>query len=98
MDFDRLNTPLLMAFGDEDGSVDWHQGIEAYNFARRLGKEFVLLVYRGENHSNRQRPNQVDYFHRQLEWFDHYLKGNPAPEWITKGVSWIQQENRRAGG
>lgn len=98
MDFDKLNTPLLMAFGDEDGSVDWHQGIEAYNFARRLGKEFVLLVYRGENHSNRQRPNQVDYFHRQLEWFDHYLKGNPAAEWITKGVSWIQQENRRAGG
>jgi dipeptidyl aminopeptidase/acylaminoacyl peptidase len=98
MDFDHLDTPLLMAFGDEDGSVDWHQGIEAYNFARRLGKEFVLLVYRGENHSNRQRVNQVDYFHRQLEWFNHYLKGEPGPDWITRGVSWIDQENRRAGG
>jgi dipeptidyl aminopeptidase/acylaminoacyl peptidase len=98
MDFDKLDTPLLMAFGDEDGSVDWHQGLEAYNFARRLEKEFVLLVYRGENHSNRQKANQVDYFHRQLEWFNHYLKGEPAPDWISEGVSWIDQEKRRAGG
>ena len=29
-----MNTPLLMAFGDEDGAVDWHQGIEMYNAAR----------------------------------------------------------------
>jgi dipeptidyl aminopeptidase/acylaminoacyl peptidase len=97
MDFPKLDTPLLMAFGDQDGSVDWHQGIEAYNFARRLDKEFVLLVYRGENHSNRQKANQVDYHHRQLEWFAHYLKGEQAPKWITEGVSWREQEAGRAG-
>ncbi len=96
MAFDRLETPLLMAFGDEDGSVDWHQGIEAYNFARRLDKDFVLLVYRGENHSNRQKANQIDYHHRQLEWFNYYLKGEEPPRWITEGVSWIEQEARRA--
>ncbi len=95
MAFDGLRTPLLMAFGDEDGSVDWHQGIEAYNFARRLDKEFVLLVYRGENHSNRKKPNQVDYHHRQLEWFNYYLRGEKARTWITEGVSWIDQEARR---
>jgi dipeptidyl aminopeptidase/acylaminoacyl peptidase len=97
MDFPGLETPLLMAFGDQDGSVDWHQGIEAYNFARRLDKEFVLLVYRGENHSNRQKANQVDYHHRQLEWFGHYLKGESPPKWITEGVSWREQEAGRAG-
>jgi dipeptidyl aminopeptidase/acylaminoacyl peptidase len=96
MAFDRLETPLLMAFGDEDGSVDWHQGIEAYNFARRLDKDFVLLVYRGENHSNRQKANQIDYHHRQLEWFNYYLKGEEPLPWITEGVSWIEQEARRA--
>jgi hypothetical protein len=42
------------------------------------------------------KPNQVDYHHRQLEWFGHYLKGEPAPDWIPKGVSWIDQEKKRA--
>jgi dipeptidyl aminopeptidase/acylaminoacyl peptidase len=95
-DFDKLETPLLMAVGSDDGNVDWHQGIEAYNFARRLDKQFVFLVYRGENHSNSEKPNQVDYHHRQLEWFGHYLKGEPAAGWITSGVSWIEQEKARA--
>ena len=45
-----------------------------------------MLVYPGENHSLRQEPNQVDYHHRILEWFGHYLKGDEAPSWITDGV------------
>ncbi|UCC81851.1 MAG: prolyl oligopeptidase family serine peptidase [Gemmatimonadota bacterium] len=96
MAFDRMETPLLMAFGDEDGSVDWHQGIEAYNLARRLDKDFVLLVYRGENHSNAQKANQIDYHHRQLEWFNYYLKGEAPPPWITEGVTWVEQKANRA--
>ncbi|MGD8330219.1 MAG: prolyl oligopeptidase family serine peptidase, partial [Acidobacteriota bacterium] len=47
-----LETPMLMAFGDSDGTVDFHQGVEMYNYARRAGKQFVMLVYAGENHSN----------------------------------------------
>lgn len=82
---EELNTPLLVAFGDEDGAVDWHQGIELYNAARRAGKEMVLLVYEGENHSLARKPNQLDYHRRVMQWLDHYLKGAPAPGWITKG-------------
>ena len=29
---------------------------------------------------------------RMKEWFDHYLKGAPAPEWITKGVPRLKME------
>ncbi len=82
-----LETPMLLFFGDKDGTVDWHQGIELYNYARRAGKELVMLVYPGENHSARQRNNQVDYHRRVLQWFGHYLKGDEAPVWITEGVS-----------
>jgi len=28
----------------------------------------------------------VDYAIKMKQYFDHYLKGEPAPEWITKGV------------
>lgn len=83
----EMDTPLLMAFGDKDGVVDWDQGTEFYNFARRAGKQMVLLVYEGEDHGFRQKANQIDYHQRILEWFGHYLKGEPAPAWITKGVS-----------
>ena len=81
-----------MEFGDKDGSVDWHQGIEYYNAARRAGKQLVMLVYPGENHSVRKKPNQIDYHRRIKAWFGHYLKGEPAPAWITDGVSYIEQQ------
>ena len=93
----EMETPLLMAFGNEDGVVDWDQGTEFYNFARRAGKQMVLLVYEGEDHGFRQKANQVDYHRRILEWFGHYLKGEPAPAWITEGIPLdeLEDEARR---
>ncbi len=93
----EMETPLLMAFGNEDGVVDWDQGTEFYNFARRAGKQMVLLVCEGEDHGFRQEANQVDYHRRILEWFGHYLKGEPAPGWITDGVPLdeLEDEARR---
>ncbi len=93
----EMETPLLMAFGDNDGTVDWDQGTEFYNFARRAGKQMVLLVYEGENHGFREEANQIDYHRRILEWFGHYLKGEPAAAWITDGVKLedLEDEKRR---
>ncbi|MGH7555241.1 MAG: alpha/beta hydrolase family protein, partial [Longimicrobiales bacterium] len=88
-----LKTPMLMMFGDADGTVDWHQGIEFYNFARRAGRnDFVLLVYPGEDHGLRKKENQIDYHRRILQWFGHWLKGEPAPKWITEGVTWLDRK------
>ena len=93
----NMETPLLMAFGDDDGVVDWDQGTEFYNFARRAEKQMVLLVYEGEGHGFGQEANQKDYHRRILEWFGHYLKGEPAPKWITDGVpvAKLEEEKRR---
>ena len=93
----NMETPLLMAFGDDDGVVDWDQGTEFYNFARRADKQMVLLVYEGEDHGFRREANQKDYHRRILEWFGHYLKGEPAPSWITDGVPLeaLEDEGRR---
>ena len=93
----NMETPLLMAFGDDDGVVDWDQGTEFFNFARRAGKQMVLLVYEGEDHGFAQEANQKDYHRRILEWFGHYLKGEPAPSWITDGVpvEELEEEKKR---
>lgn len=87
-----MKTPLLLAFGDNDGTVHWHQGVEFYNIARRAKKEVVLLVYGGEDHSNRRKPNQLDYQRRIVQWFGHDLKGEPAEPWMTSGVSFLERE------
>ncbi len=94
-----LETPMLMMFGDADGTVDWHQGIEFYNFARRAGKSnFVMLVYPGEDHGLRKKENQIDYHRRILEWFGHWLKGEEAPSWVTKGMTWLERKKILEGG
>ena len=36
--------------------------------------------------------NQKDYAIRQREWFDHYLRNVPAPDWMTKGVPRLKME------
>ncbi|HIC15602.1 MAG TPA: S9 family peptidase, partial [Gemmatimonadetes bacterium] len=54
-----LETPVLLMHGDEDGVVDFRQGLEYYNYARRAGKEVVLLVYPGADHSLRREEQQV---------------------------------------
>jgi dipeptidyl aminopeptidase/acylaminoacyl peptidase len=87
-----MTTPLLIEVGDQDGVVFWHQGLELYNIARRAGKPVVLLQYGGENHPVRKRANQIDYHHRIIEWFDHYLKGVPPASWITDGERYIDRE------
>ena len=92
-----LETPMLLMHGDADGVVDFRQGLEFYNYARRAGKEVVLLVYPGADHGLREESQQVDYHRRILEWFAHYLKGEPAAAWITEGESWVEREKRIGG-
>ena len=87
-----MTTPLLIEVGDADGTVFWHQGVELYNAARRAKKDVVLLVYGGEDHGLRQKANQIDYHRRIMEWFGHYLKGEPAAPWITNGVSFLDKD------
>ena len=83
---DRINTPLMIQHGDADEAVPWYQSIELYLALRRLGKEAVFLHYYNEPHHLRKLPNRLDYAMKMKEYMDHYLKGEPAPEWITDGV------------
>jgi len=83
---DRVRTPLLLMHGDEDGAVPWYQSIEIYLSLRRFGKDCIFLQYRGEPHHPQKYPNKLDYSIKMMEYFDHYLKGAPAADWIKNGV------------
>jgi dipeptidyl aminopeptidase/acylaminoacyl peptidase len=82
----KVKTPLIILHNDKDGAVDFTQGIEYYNTLRRLQKQVILLQYKGENHGLRVPANQKDYTVRMKEFFDHHLKGAPAPKWMQEGV------------
>lgn len=84
----RVETPLLIMHNDNDGAVPWYQGIEYFVALRRLNKPAWLLVYNGEPHNLRHESwaNRKDLSIRMKQFFDHYLKGAPAPKWMTKGI------------
>ena len=92
---DQVQTPLLMLHNDEDDAVPWYQGIEYFLALRRLGKPAFMFNYNGEKHGLRKRINQKDYTRRLQEFFDHYLKGAPAAEWMEKGIPFLQREKEK---
>jgi dipeptidyl aminopeptidase/acylaminoacyl peptidase len=82
----NIKTPFMILHGTADNAVDWHQGLEFYGAARRWGKNVIFLSYPGEPHHLARRENQKDFQTRMKQYFDHHLKGAPAPRWITEGV------------
>jgi dipeptidyl aminopeptidase/acylaminoacyl peptidase len=89
---DRVQTPVLILQNDGDDAVPWYQGLEYFLALRRLGKEVYLFNYNGQPHGLRSRPDQKDYTIRMQQYFDHYLKGAPAPDWMTKGVPYLERD------
>ncbi|MHA7131504.1 alpha/beta hydrolase family protein [Algoriphagus namhaensis] len=88
----NVTTPLLMLHNDKDGAVDFTQGIEYYSALRRLKKPVVLMQYKGENHGLSKLENRKDYSVRMMEFFNHHLKGEAAPDWLAKGIDRIDME------
>ena len=86
----NVKTPLVILHNDKDGAVDFNQGVTYYNTLRQLGKEVIMLEYVGENHGLAKPTNQKDYAVRMREWFDAYLKGAPAPDWMKNGIPRLQ--------
>ncbi len=92
---EKVQTPVLMLHNDNDDAVPWYQGIEFYLSLRRLGKEAYFFNYNGEPHGLRKRQNQRDYSRRMKEFFDHFLKGAATPDWMDKGIPYLQREKEK---
>jgi len=88
---DRVQTPVLIMHNDADGAVPWYQGIEMFMSLKRLNSPAWLLVYNDEDHNLVQRKNRKDLSVRLSQFFDHYLKGAPAPLWMTDGLPAIEK-------
>lgn len=88
----NITTPFMILHGTADGAVDWNQGLQYYQTARRLGKEVILLSYPDEPHHLRVEANQKDFQIRMKQYFDHYLKDAEAPQWLAEGVEHLDKK------
>ncbi|MGH2624261.1 MAG: alpha/beta hydrolase family protein, partial [Sphingobacterium sp.] len=83
---ENVKTPVAIMHNDNDGAVPWYQGIEFFTALRRLNKPVWLLNYNGDAHNLVNKQNKKDIQIREAQFFDHFLKGKSAPNWIEKGV------------
>lgn len=83
---DKVTTPVLVISNKLDAIVHFEQGVQLFTSLYRLGKRAWLLQYDEEQHSLHQRKNEMDLTIRITQFFDHYLKEKPAPEWMNTGV------------
>ena len=91
----KIQTPLLLLANDADDAVPWYQGIEMFLALRRYQKEAYLFNYNGQLHNLRRRADQKDFALRMHQFFDHFLKGAPAPEWMAKGISYLDRDDEK---
>lgn len=82
----KVSTPLLMMSNKLDGQVNWEQGVEFFTALRRLDKRVWMLQYDEGDHQAYRPKDSKDFTMRMDQFFDHYLKGAPAPKWMTQGV------------
>lgn len=95
---DKVRTPYLTIHNDEDDAVPWYQAIEFFTALRRLGKEAYWFNYNGAKHGLRDRDQMKHYTVHMAEFFDHYLKGAPRPEWMDKPVPYLERGKRDVMG
>ncbi len=89
----QIQTPLLIMHNDDDGAVPWYQGIELFVAMRRLNKPVWLLNYNGQPHNLKAKsPACLDLTTRMMQFFDHYLKEKPMPEWMRYGRPAIEKQ------
>ena len=88
---DKIETPLLIMHNEQDGAVPFSQGVEFFIALRRLRKPAWLLNYNEADHWPTKIRDKKDFQIRMSQFFDHYLKGEPMPEWMKEGIPAVEK-------
>lgn len=98
MHADEATQPILIMHGTADPTVSFNESLKFYNALRFNEKDAILLAYPGEGHHLSKLGNRIDFTIRFYEFFDHFLKGAPAPSWMTEGVPFIEKTGEPGAG
>lgn len=76
---DKIKTSMLILHGGADNNVPWLESDQMFVALKLLGQDVVYARYQGETHNiNTQYKNLIEHRQMMLEWFDKYLKNQPA--------------------
>ncbi|WP_435138483.1 alpha/beta hydrolase family protein [Formosa sp. A9] len=91
---DKVDTPLLIWFGNDDDRVNWEQGLYMHLALRRMDKENILLIYPNEKHVLVEQKNQLDLTCKIMDWFDYHLKQQAPKPWILNSHPYKSKRSR----
>jgi len=74
--------------------VPWYQGIEFFSAFAAAGQEAWMFNFNTEKHGLRERENQKYWTIQPGRVLRHYLLGKPRPEWMDKGVPYLERGKR----
>jgi dipeptidyl aminopeptidase/acylaminoacyl peptidase len=83
---------VLLMHGTADPTVSFNESLKFFTALRFNKKDATLLAYTNEGHGLRGLANKKDLTIRYMQFFDHYLKGAPAPKWLNGGVPFLVKE------
>jgi dipeptidyl aminopeptidase/acylaminoacyl peptidase len=87
-----VSMPVLIMHGTADPTVSFQEGMNFYQALRYLKKDAIMLAYPNEGHGLRGMANRKDLTIRYFQFFDHHLRGAPAPAWMREGVPYLDKE------
>ncbi len=82
---DKATSPALLFHNKKDG-VPARMAMEMFIALRRLEKKAWWLHYEEGGHVLFKPVDLKDFTIRYTQFFDHYLKGAPPPNWMAKGI------------
>ncbi len=93
----QTNAAVLIMHGTADPTVSFNEGLKFYTALRFNKKDATMLAYVNEGHGLRGLANRKDLTVRYMEFYNHYLKGAPAPKWLNGGVPYLVKEAQLNG-
>jgi dienelactone hydrolase len=80
----NLVTPLMLLHNDSDQAVNYEHSRSFFMVLRNLQKPCWWLNYKGQDHQLINTDDRIDYNVRVKQFFDHYLKDEPMPDWMKE--------------
>jgi dipeptidyl aminopeptidase/acylaminoacyl peptidase len=75
---ESFETPTMLLHGANDWRVRPEQGVQLFHALQKVGVPSVYVEFPNEQHGVRQPDHRVLRYRLTLEWFDHWLKGEPV--------------------
>ena len=94
----EVTQPFLIMHGTADPTVSFIESENFYNALRFNGKNAILLAYPDAGHHVAKLGNRTDLTIRFFQFFDHYLQGAPAADWMTHEMPYLTKSQRSKPG